>query len=116
MTSKEALERLYDGFQDGMAGRSFFDIIKQDLERLEKLKNLEEELGIDLITLFKALKEGIFALNDDYECVSGLVKIIGREIDLNIFLKRLEVKFVGCWNLSDYKKTWALTREELENE
>lgn len=38
MTSKEALERLYDGYQNGMAGRSFYDIIKQDLEVLEILK------------------------------------------------------------------------------
>ena len=51
LSSKEALERLYDGYQNGMAGRSFYDIIKQDLERLEelekenkKLKQLVEEL------------------------------------------------------------------------
>lgn len=42
MTGKEALERLYDGFQDGMAGRSFYDIIKQDLDRLEKLEEAIE--------------------------------------------------------------------------
>ena len=44
MKSKEALERLYDGFQDGMAGRSFFDIIKEDLDRLEKLENENTKL------------------------------------------------------------------------
>ena len=38
MNSKEALEILYDGYQNGMAGRSFYDIIKQDLEVLEILK------------------------------------------------------------------------------
>lgn len=38
MTSKEALEKLYDGFQNGMAGRSFYDIIKQELDRLEELE------------------------------------------------------------------------------
>lgn len=38
MTSKEALERLYDGYQYGMNGRSLYDIISQDLEILEILK------------------------------------------------------------------------------
>lgn len=38
MNSKEALEKLYDGFQNGMAGRSFYDIIKTDLEKLEQLE------------------------------------------------------------------------------
>ena len=38
MNSKEALEKLYDGYQNGMAGRSFYDIIKQDLKVLEILK------------------------------------------------------------------------------
>ena len=42
MNSKEALERLYDGYQNGMAGRSFYDIIKQDLEVLEILKSILE--------------------------------------------------------------------------
>ena len=38
--SLEALDRLYDGYQYGMAGRSFYDLIKQDLERLEQLKKI----------------------------------------------------------------------------
>ena len=42
MKSKEALKRLYDGYQNGMAGRSFYDIIKQDLERLEQLEKAQE--------------------------------------------------------------------------
>lgn len=47
MTSKEALERLYDGYQNGMAGRSFYDIIKQDLEILEIIKT--KNVNISLI-------------------------------------------------------------------
>lgn len=83
--------------------------------KLFDIEDLEEELGIDLITLFKALKEGIVAVDENYECYE-LSKITGQEIELNVFLKRLEIKFVGCWNLSDYGKTWALRKEDLEDE
>lgn len=83
------------------------------ITELQELEALKKELGIDLITLFKALKDGIIVVDDNYEC-HGLSKYRGQEIDLNIFLKRLEIKFVGCWNLSDYGKTWALSRSELE--
>ena len=51
MTSKEALEKLYDGFQNGMAGRSFYDIIKQDLERLEKFAHENASLHTEIDSL-----------------------------------------------------------------
>ena len=58
MTSKEALERLYDGYQNGMAGRSFYDIIKQELDRLEKLENSLKKYEIkDLSELEIALDQ-----------------------------------------------------------
>ena len=44
MDGKEALGILYDGFQNGMAGRSFYDIISKDLDRLEELIKLIEIL------------------------------------------------------------------------
>ena len=34
------------------------------VEKLGKLEDIEEELGIDLITLFEALKKGIFVAYD----------------------------------------------------
>ena len=46
MNSKEALERLYDGYQNGMAGRSFYDIIKQDLEILEIIKTKKVDISL----------------------------------------------------------------------
>lgn len=61
MTSKEALEKLYDGYQNGIAGRSFFDIIKQDLERLEKLEKV-----IDILKLVIELP-----LEDDIDYVDS---------------------------------------------
>lgn len=112
MTSKEALERLYDGFQNGMAGRSFYDIIKQDLNELEQYKQLERELGIDLITLFKALKSGVWyrEWKEPIKHTCGL---------------RLLKSGKSCWGfdnknyyfpLKEYSKTWSLRKEDLEDD
>ena len=53
MNSKEALDKLYDGYQYGMNGRSLYDIIKLDLERLEMLekaiKLLKKYVGFKLV-------------------------------------------------------------------
>lgn len=38
--SLEALEKLYDGFQYGMAGRNFYDTVKQNLDLLNYLISL----------------------------------------------------------------------------
>lgn len=41
--------------------------IRTALEKLSKIEDIEEELGIDLITLFKALKDGINVYYEDEE-------------------------------------------------
>ena len=79
-------------------------------EKLGQLEDIEEELGIDLITLFKALENGIYIkeLNNDYPYwdfelrhITGIGIVIMWGYCSNLFLK-------------DYGKTWALTKEELE--
>ena len=81
-------------------------------EKLCQLEDIEEELGIDLITLFKALKNGfwykkendIFYISkNDYLLTSGAIHYVGKGlIFAGLFLSNI-----------DYGKTWALTREEL---
>lgn len=78
------------------------------LEKLGQLEDIEEELGIDLAILFKAfkaLKNGFYDENEEYHHFSNLF------IDnIEIFDSYEKVSF----NLKDYGKTWALTKEELE--
>ena len=74
-------------------------------KKLFELEDIEDELGIDLAILFKALKQG-FYFKDDFgdiihfekELLQSLIK--GKVQDLKKELK-------------DYGKTWALTKEEL---
>ena len=101
------------------------DLFKDIYCKLELLENLEEELGIDLITLFKALKDGIWTNQE--QCYGD-----EKQGKIRFFQVRLllEENAVGCihnsmWKgkevirtlyFKDYGKTWALTKEELEND
>lgn len=78
-------------------------------KKLSQLEDWEEELGIDLTTLFKALKDGIYIkeLNNDYPYwgfelrhIKGIGIVIMWGYCSNLFLK-------------DCGKTWSLTKEEL---
>ena len=98
-------------------------------KKLKSLEDLEEEIGIDLITLFKALKDGFYIKYND-----KIVHIFpDKHITINFWYKTINVFippkfFIDCkkgtdylsetideeyW-FKDYGETWALTREELK--
>ena len=99
---------------------TYADIVKDCVDRenivLTKLKHyedIEEELGIDLITLCKALKKGFFVKKDTIN--EGFISLVKakdiRSIDLvthNIYFT-----FGGVVFFENYGKTWALTKKEL---
>ena len=81
-------------------------------KKLGQLESIEEELGIDLITLFNALKNGfwykeendiVHISKNDYLLSSGAIHFAGKGLI-----------FAGLFLCNkDYGKTWALTKEEL---
>lgn len=84
--------------------------------KLGKIEDLEKELGIDLVTLFKALKNGVYCKDEyggeekEFHDVRGIEEN-GLSVISNI------CKYPECdWTeyFKDYGKTWALTKEELE--
>lgn len=77
--------------------------------KLADLEDLEEELGIDLLTLFKALKDGIYSRDYGYLLVEHFVLKHEKQLHCKP-LRIVEYRFA----LKDYGKTWALTKEELE--
>lgn len=103
----------YDGIDRAFA-KNFddLDFLQEVANKLGEHEDIEEKLGIDLITLFKALTDGIWFKYDSskpiifvepydvYPTKGSYLRIFNSEI--------LEFK--------DYGKAWALTREELENE
>lgn len=107
-TNQDAKDKLTKGLYENIA------IIKKNLEVLEKYHQIEQELGIDLITLFKALDDGIYVSEQNAEN-----EIVWEEVVLNIHNKTLDFKYprkeIGKGRpLSMFGKTWALTRGELE--
>ena len=129
MISKEALEKLsyipiyeedidiiFKGDLCEVYG-SEVDIISKDLDLLEEYRKIEEEIGVDFITLVKMLKDDVY-IND-----GGIVNEIG-----HIYKER--VKSIEHWRVwgftagdddemktlcafKDRGKTWALDKEEF---
>lgn len=88
------------------------------IEKLAKLEDIEEEIGITLITLFKALKNGIYAKvkNTQEICqISEIISIGEKSLILPSDFRRVVGINVDL-DYKDYGKTWALTRQELEVE
>ena len=79
-------------------------------QKLGQLEDIEEELGIDLTTLFKALKDGAY-FKDFFggEKYKPATRCIHNVLGGYAFV--IEPK---AFYFKDYGKTWALTKEELE--
>jgi len=114
------------------------DDINSIIYKLGQLEDIEDELGIDLLTLFKALKEGIWTKGGFYSDIleEEPVFVARPEIGICSYYDELDENYntlvheedVVCiytydyeimirqTRLKDYGKTWALTKEELENE
>ena len=110
------------------------------IDKLGQLEDIEEDLGIELQTLFKALKYGIYFLKNDKIWFSNTFIMIGKYLvqtkpcysvkettvnsvrygDSKTFINVKDGHFWD-WDISvsvkiiDYGKTWALTLKELEN-
>ena len=95
--------------------------IKKKLNLLEEYKKIEEELGIDLITLFKALKNGFYHIDKNKHIYTTKpTKGNGGSMNFYTCLECIiaEDTFGDqyIFSLKDYGKTWALTKEELKND
>ena len=91
-------------FLDSKHFNECFDNLKEIINKLGQLEDIEDELGIDLITLFKALSCGAWERGKD--------NMLNFD-DCKLLYKRIQIGSNVHW-LSNYGKTWALTKEELE--
>lgn len=83
--------------------------------KLGQLEDIEEELGIDLITLIKALNGIYYRFNqkdDICQMKVPMLRIINKEYCW-ICPKWMTTTWMNV-KLKDYGKTWALTKEKLE--
>lgn len=85
------------------------------LQIIGEYEELEEELGISLVILLKAKKVYFKYFSGDEIKESYRVHF---DITRNILIvyEYPEDEFGNGFSLKEYGKTWALTREELEDE
>lgn len=91
----------------------YFDNIDELIDasnKLGKLEDIEEELGVDLITLFKCIEYGFYTKYNYYPSYCNTFDLETKLIKVNDCDEHFTLNF------KDYGKTWALTREELEND
>ena len=98
------------------------DIIEKDLDKLSKLEDVEEELGIDLITLFNIYNQ-LCKQRYVFKKFSDTGEVVKVDLDEGYFVVDFKGKQIvwidrgepsNWYEFKDYKKTLAFTREELD--
>ena len=94
------------------------DTVAKWHNKLSQLEDIEEELGIDLITLFKALKNGVYYFTIGGQLTKDYVWLVDNYISIAARDKlsySFRTAFEGQTLLfQDYGKTWALDKQTLE--
>ena len=120
MRSKEALERLLMlarpcDYEVREHRNNYCDmlenVIKKDLDQLEEYRKIEEEIGIDFITLSKILKQRFVYDNDQVKIELLGLHIKSDELYLYGFVE--DTMHAVYLRLKDYGKTWTMTKEEF---
>lgn len=134
------MERLTERDEDGYIHKIGECSLVDCYNKLGGLENIEDELGVSLEVLFKALKDGIWTKGGYYGACyldANPVFVKGKELHIGFYWyfqydnQDLDNNFqeedsLGIFSmdyeetvyftrLKDYGKTWALTRGELKN-
>ena len=113
-------EHLFTGYNGGPVTAKYDDpkIITQEeaSEKLRKILNIEEEIGIDLTVLFEALKNGVYYFDEEGQLIYSYVWLTDNHVTTGVHDK-LSYSFKTPYHetllFEDYGKTWALSEEEL---
>ena len=86
--------------------------------KLGQLEDIEDELGIDLITLCKALKNGVYYFANGTQLTKDYVWLVDNFMCIGT-RDKLSYSFMTAFErqallFNEYGKTWALTEEELK--
>lgn len=97
--------------EDNFGGLSKIEVTRKlyrAYSKLVKIEDIEEELGIELVTLFKALDEGFYDRNGRYVDAVLYCGLSGW------YLCDIRNLLGDRYFLKDYGVTWALKKSELE--
>ena len=87
-------------------------------EKLHEILEIEDELGIELITLFKALKYGVYYFTSQNQLTHDYVWLYDNYVSASV-RDRLSYSLLTCFqkqilSFEDYGKTWGFDKTELE--
>lgn len=93
------------------------EINKEANEKLHKILNIEEEIGIDLTVVFSALKNGVWYFDEQGQLLHDYVWLVNNYIGTGV-PNKLSFSFKTFLSgkillFADYGKEWALTEERL---
>ena len=111
---------LVTGYNGGpVTTKADFKIITQEEanEKLHKILNIEEEIGIDLTIVFSALKNGVWYFDEQGQLLHDYVWLVSNYVAVGV-PDKLSFSFKTCCReeillFENYGKTWALTEERL---
>lgn len=85
-------------------------------DKLRRLEDIEDELGIDLITFVKLTKaKEVYDIEEDSATTFTYIDFENHLIVcIDDFDEMSGRNFEWSYRFKDYGKTWALTKEELE--
>lgn len=115
---------LITGYNGGPVTAKYDDpkIITQEeaSEKLRKILNIEEEIGIDLTIFFAALKNGVYYFDEQGQLIHDYVWLVNDYVAEGV-PDKLSFSFKTSHNrqvllFEDYGKTWALYKQQLQNE
>ena len=91
--------------------------IDECIKKLGQLEDIEEELGIDLITFFKALKNGVYYFTQGNQLTKD--KVMVNNTNISVEYGKTSFCFVTYFEFEllyfkDYGKTWSLDKKDLE--
>lgn len=85
-----------------------YELIEEVVDKLGELEDIEEGIGVDLIMLFKVLKNGFYSKYNYYAPYCNTFDLETKRIFVNDYDVHL------IFDFKDYGKEWALTREEIK--
>ena len=88
------------------------------IDKLGQLEDIEEEIGIELTTLFKALKYGVYYYTSQNQLTHDYVWLYDNYVSASV-RDKLSYSLLTCFqkqilSFEDYGTTWSLDKGELE--
>ena len=98
-------------------GINYLDI-DEACNKLFELEEIEEEIGIELTTLFKALKYGVYYYTSQNQLTHDYVWLYDNYVSASV-RDKLSYSLLTCFqkqilSFEDYGKTWSIYSEALE--